>query len=252
LKDTLTLSYINLFAVFGAIETLCALDSEATALASPKKPVLIKFSVKNGPKAVFKFFGGKCEILPESAKPSVTLWFKSPEALNDMANGKGNPLPIKGFLKLGFVLNNFKKLGAMLESYLKAPPEKHEDKEFSEISTKIMCSVVAGAICEIGNHDPVGKTSAKRIPNGDLSFEAGEVKLTIRTEENKLSLIKSESPNPRAIMRFDSLATAKGVFSGEKDAMAEIGKGTLETKGYFPIMMNLNNILNRVSIYLKD
>jgi hypothetical protein len=252
LKDNVTLAHINLFAVFGAIETLCLLDADAAKLASPKKPISIKFTVKKGPCAVFKFGEGKCEMLPSSAKADVVLRFCSCKKLNDMANGKGSPVPTKGFFKLGFVLNNFKKLGALLEGYLKAPPEKLLDPQFKELSTKLMCSVIAGALCQIANNDKIGKISASRIPNGSLSFEVGtDVALTINAQNSRLCLVKEKCASPTAVMQFDTLATARDVFDGKEDSMEAVGKGTLSVKGYYPILINLNNVLGRVGIYLK-
>ena len=54
MKDAETMAYINLFAVLGALEELCAMDENAKALL-PQKPVTILFDIKAGPAALFTF-----------------------------------------------------------------------------------------------------------------------------------------------------------------------------------------------------
>ena len=51
-------------------------------------------------------------------------------------------------------------------------------------------------------------------------------------------------------MRFTTIETARALFDGKEDAMACIGNGTLQMRGYIPMLMNLNNILGRVAMYL--
>ena len=47
--DTKTMAYINLFGVLGTLENLCALDPNAGALLTNKKPLSIGFEVKGAP-----------------------------------------------------------------------------------------------------------------------------------------------------------------------------------------------------------
>jgi hypothetical protein len=252
LIDIKTKAFINAYAVFGAIENLCELDEEAKKLASPEKPISVRFDVSDGPQAVLSFGNGNCVMTKGAAPADIRLKLFSPEALNKMADGKANPVPLKGITKIGFVTNNFKKLGDILAKYLKATPDQLKDKKFRDISTKLMINVIAGAICQIANHDPIGKISASRIPDGAIAFEVGEdVALTINCKGGVLDLSKAKCDKPRAIMRFKDLETARNLFDGKEDAMACIGNGTIQTIGYLPMLLNMNNILARVAIYLK-
>lgn len=250
--DTKTLAYINAYSIFGAFENLCELDEEAKKLASPNKPISIRINVTDGPQAVYSFGNGNCVMTKSAVSADIHLKLFSCDALNNLVEGKATPLPLKGILKIGFVTKNFSQLGDILTKYLRATPEQLADKEFFRKSTILMANVICGAICQIGNQDPVGKVSAAHIPNGDISFEAGDdLALTIKCKDGVLDLVKSKSENPRAIMRFDSLETARALFDGEADAMACIADGSLLLKGYFLMLMNLNNILARVAMYLK-
>ena len=249
--DIKTLAFINAYAVFGAIENLCELDAEAKKLASPEKPISIRFNVSDGPQAVFSFGNGNCVMTKGAGAADIHLKLFSCEALNKMVDGKATPIPLKGIFKIGFVTGNFTKLGDILSKYLRATPEQLADRKFFEISTKLMANVIAGAICQIGNNDPIGKISASRIPDGNISFTIGdEVNLTINCKGGKLDLIKSKCEKPRAVMKFADLDTARAVFDGKEDAMACIGNGVLTLSGFIPMLLNMNNILARVATYL--
>lgn len=249
--DVKTLAYINAYAVFGAFENLCELDEEAKALATPDKPTSIRFNVTNGPQAVYSFGNGNCVMTKGAAPADIHLKLFAPDALNKLVDGKATPIPLKGLFKLGFVTGNFTKLGDILTKYLRATPEQLADRAFFEKSTRLMANVIAGALCQIGNHDPIGKISASRIPDGDISFEIGDdFALTIKCKDGVLDLVKARCEKPRAIMKFDSLDTARALFDNKIDSMTCIGTGQLVLRGYFLMLMNLSNILGRVGLYL--
>ena len=67
--DERTLSFINLYAVLGALTELCRLDEESRQLIADKN-VSVGFAVKNG---IFKFF-----IFSKSA--SLQLYSLSPHS----------------------------------------------------------------------------------------------------------------------------------------------------------------------------
>ena len=249
--DNKTMAFINAYAVFGAFENLCDLDDEAKKLASPEKPISIRFNVSDGPQAVYSFGNGKCVMTKGASAADIHLKLFSCDALNKMVQGKATPIPLKGLFKIGFVTGNFTKIGEILEKYLRAKPEQLAERKFFEASTKLMCNVIAGAICQIANHDPIGKISASRIPDGIIGFEIGDdVALSIVCKGGKLDLDKSRCDNPISIMKFKDIDTARAMFDGKEDAMACIGNGTLTLKGYIPMLMNMNNILGRVAMYL--
>ena len=61
MTDTLTLSYLNLFAVLGAIKPLCEMDPAAAALIADKQ-ISLGITVKGGPSATLRFERGNVEI----------------------------------------------------------------------------------------------------------------------------------------------------------------------------------------------
>ena len=62
MTDARTLAYINMYAVLGAIENLCELDTEASNLVKTKKPVSIGLDVTGGPSATLTFKNGRCRM----------------------------------------------------------------------------------------------------------------------------------------------------------------------------------------------
>ncbi len=78
-------------------------DDEARALVAGRE-VTIQFTVKDGPKAWVAFDKDSCRTgRGRAARSHVHLWFTSCGHLNKMFDGKANPIPVKGFTKLGFL-----------------------------------------------------------------------------------------------------------------------------------------------------
>ena len=59
--DERTLSYINFFAIFGALTELCKLDDKAKEIVGNKK-ITMEISVKDGPVGRLVFMNGQCQI----------------------------------------------------------------------------------------------------------------------------------------------------------------------------------------------
>ncbi|NQU51609.1 MAG: hypothetical protein HQ522_03625, partial [Bacteroidetes bacterium] len=127
---------INLYAVIKNLEDLIALDEECRNLIKGKK-LSIQFIVKNGPTAWVKFENDACQVGKGKMKsPNVKLWFKSPEHLNKMFDGDANPIPLKGYTKLGFLTKDFPKITDKLEYYLKPELVENPSAEYIAINTR--------------------------------------------------------------------------------------------------------------------
>jgi len=255
--DQKTLAYINMHAVMGALENLCELDSEASALVANKN-LVIAWDVKDGPKATMTFANGRMRmdsgILP---KHNLKMKLNSCEQFNQLAGGADiTPVPVPkggGLAALKFMLNDFKALTARLEKFLRATPEDLADPAFSTISTKLMLNVIGVAISQIGDYDPIGKFSAKYITDGDMQISIKDgIGVTIRAKNHFLTTIKQRPENPSAIMEFESLELARALFDGKVNAMSCIGQGQIIMGGKINMLDNLNRILDRVPLYLAS
>lgn len=249
--DARTLAYINLYAVLGALENLCELDEEAKKLASRKKPVSVGFEVKDGPSATLTFGGGKCTLSEGCADCTIKLPFSSCEKFNGLIDGTVTPIPSKGFLHVGFLLKPFTKLTDLLTRYLKASPEDLADPAFKEKSTAMMFYVIAAALSQIGNEDPIGRFSASNIVDGiiQLSVKGGPC-AGIRVREHHMETVKRRPRQPRAVMEFGSMELARQLFDGEVNSVACVGSGEIRMGGMISMVDNINRILDRVSLYL--
>jgi hypothetical protein len=233
------------------MSNLSNIDEEAKALCKPEKPISLCFDVKGGPVGVLKFADGKCELVKGKAPSNILIKLGSPDKFNGVINGTVTPIPIKGITKVGFLTKNFQGLAKILSKYLKATPEQLADKSFMVKSTTLMFYVIAEAVAAIGNNDKIGKISAKRIPDGTISFEIIDgPAASIVCKGGELTVKKEKAVNPRAKMELASIEIARGLFSGKEDSIALIGNGLLKITGYIPMVDNLNRILGRVAEYL--
>lgn len=248
--DQETMAWINLYGVLGLLEELCRTDGEAHTLTAGAH-VSIGFAVKNGPEGVLSFNEGTCTLQKDVSSCMIKLPFSSPGKFNGMIDGTVTPFPSKGFLKLGFLLHTFTKLTGILSSYLKPSEEQLNDRPFFETSTTFMLYLVAVAVAECGNHDSIGKFSAGYIPDGTICLAVKDgPAAAIVCRDHTLTAVKSRPEEWTALMEFDSMETARGLFDGSANAMDCIGSGSIRCAGLMSMIDNMNRIFTRVSLYL--
>ena len=249
--DKRALSFVNLFGILGAIPKLCELDKEARGLIAGER-MSIGFSVKGGPVGTLIFENGKCRMEEGLISPKIKLPFSSPEKFNGMIDGTVTPIPSLGFLHIGFLLKKFIKLTDILTKYLRATEEDLKDAEFKRLSTTLMFQVIAGAICNLANNDPVSKVSASYIVDGDILFSVGGgPKAVIRAKDHKLSLADAIPDGEiMSYMEFRDMDVARDLFDGRINSVASVGFGDVRVGGMISQLDNLNRILDRVSVYL--
>lgn len=251
MTDNKTLAYINLYAILGALPNLVDLAEEAKIYASPTKPIKLAINVNDGPNGMLEFNNGTCTFNKGSFKGDINMNCGSPERFNAVIEGANPPINLSIITGVKFLKGGFTSLTNLLTKYLRASEEDLKDTKFFNISTELMFYVIAEAIAAIGNNDKIGKLSAKRIPDGTISMEImGGPSVCIDCNKGIMSVRKEKSTDPRAVMQFDSLVTARALFDGKGDAMTFIGDSKLMLKGYFPMLDNLNRILGRVADYL--
>ena len=249
--DETTMAYINLYGVLGALEELCQLDARAKGLIE-KANVGIGIRVKGGPDATLRFQDGKCKLEKGTKECNILLPFTSPKMMNGLMDGTTTPIPMKGILKTRFLLNEFKSLTGILSGYLQPTDEDLQKGDFFVASTVLTFYVIAVAISEIGNHDKIGKESAKYIDDGIICMSIkGGPSVGICVKHHRLHTVKHTPKNPQAYMEFENFQTARALFEGKKNAMECIGKGEVRVGGMLPMVDNMNRILDRVGLYLS-
>lgn len=193
MTDAVTLSYINLYAVLGALPKLCELVPEASALIKGK-PVSVGFAVKGGPHATLCFQNGGCTLREGVEGCDILLPFSSPEKFNGLIDGTVTPVPRKGFTRIGFLLKDFTALTNLLTRYLKAGEDDLKDEEFFTRSTTLMLYVVAAAVCQVGNHDAIGRFSASYIIDGTIRLSVHDGPAAVITAKGHTLAIDPTTP----------------------------------------------------------
>jgi len=250
MTDARTMAYINMYAILGAIPYLCELDPESSKLIDGKS-VSIGFAVKDGPEATLFFGSGKCRLAPGTDRCQVKLPFSSCEKFNGLIDGTVTPIPSKGFTHIGFLLKSFTKLTDRLSAFLRPEGDALADPEFFRISTTLMFHVIAEAIAQIGNNDPVGQFSASNIVDGLAKLSiAGGPSAALRCQNHHLTAIHQEPKEFLSYMEFQGMHLARDLFDGKVNAIAAVGLGQVRIGGMISQIDNINRILDRVAVYL--
>ncbi len=249
--DSMTMAYINMFAVLGTIPYLCEYDEEARKLIEKDK-VSVGFAVRGGgPAATLHFDNGVCTIEPGTSRCNIMLPFGTPEKFNGMIDGTATPIPTKGYTKLGFLLKRFMPLTDRLSKYLRPTEEDMADPAFFEISTKLMFHLIVEAIVQIGNHDAIGKSSASYIVDGTVKLGIADViTAAIHADGHVLSAEHAAPETCMSYMEFANLKLARQLFDGQVNAVAAVGLGQVRIGGMISMVDNVNRILDRVALYL--
>jgi hypothetical protein len=258
MKDPVTLAYINMYGILGALRDLCDVSPEAKALAENaalpgKKPVSVGFTVRNGPAQTLRFAGGTCEAVDGAAVCDIRLPFASHEKFNGLIDGTVTPFPSKGFTKLKFLTGNFIALTKLLEQYLRPEPAALGDAAFFNASTTVMFFLIAQAVAQIGNHDKIGRFTASNIVDGTVVLSiAGDTPLraAIAVKDHRLSVSREIPGHYHALMEFSGMKLARQLFDGQVSALGCVGQGLITMRGNLGMLDNVNRILDRVAVYL--
>ena len=241
-KDQMTLAYVNMYAVFGAIPKLCELIPEARELIAGQN-ITLGFSVKGGPAATLVFRDGVCSLREGAAGAVIRLGFSTPEKFNGMIDGTVTPIPnLRGLFHLGFLLR-----------YLRASDADLADGEFFNRSTELMLHVIAGAVATIGNHDTVGRVSASYIKDGNIFVGITDgPSVAVAAKDHRLAVISEPIGQEKCLsyMIFRDMHTARDLFDGRVNAVVSVGLGDIRIGGMISQIDNVNRILDRVSYYL--
>ncbi len=240
----------NLFGVLRNIEYLVENDKECSELVKNAN-VAIQFCVKGGPKGNLAFKDGKAVMKAGKHKNNIKLFFTSPEHFNKMIDGNANPIPVKGFTKIGFLTGAFAKLADALGKYLKADEAFLRDPENFKKNTEMTAFAAMFALSEIGNYDPRGIACASTIPDGDIQISIkGGIQLYISVSNGIMMTTKGCCANPYSVLEFTSLEVTHAILNGKRDTYTAIALGEMEMRGFIPQVEHMNPILGMVGNYL--
>lgn len=251
--DTLK-ARLNLNAVLRNLEMLPTLDPE-TARMIERWDASIRFRVLGGISARLEFKDGRCTYQEGSREPAaLVLWFVSHGHLNAMFNGRGFPIPVKGFKRLGFLKNEFTALTKRLEYFLKPTPELLQDEAYVRVNTALSLATAVNAASELVRLDPVAKQVCRQVPAGLLQIcvlPDGPHAWIQYDGKGGVVTGLGKAENPAAALTFRNEGIACLLFNGKLDEFGAVALGDVKLRGLIPLIDNTNLILDRIPVYLQ-
>jgi hypothetical protein len=245
-------AYLNLHAVLQNLEDLVKLDEQSARLVKDWQ-VTVQFIVRNGPSAFVEFKNGVCRHGTTAYEnPTVKLYFTSADHLNRMFDGKATPIPLKGFLRLGFLKREFAQLTDRLTYYLRPELGKPEDESYVRLNTILTLQTALYAVKVLAMLEPTSKKIAAHIPAGALQVEvlpAGPC-LHLVFDKAGISVAKGPAKRPMAKMAFKNFQVANALLTDKLDGFLAVANADVVLQGQLPMVDNLNLILDRVPRYL--
>lgn len=251
--DGKTMAYINSFAKFKAIEEMVNLDEKAKSLTLVKKPINIKFNVKNGPKIQCQLNDG-FRIVRYNDKSNIFIKFSSFDSFNSKINQKDKKIfPIKGHLIFYYYKFHFKVLFNYLNKYIFPKSEDLQDKTFAKNSLLIYTNFYLNTLLEIGNNDPIGLISASRILDAVIVFEVENlVTYAIKFVHGKIQVEKGKPENYTTKILFKDKENFRSILDLNENLFSSFGSGLIEIEGNQNILNNFVLIFNKVNLYLSE
>ncbi|SHJ19567.1 hypothetical protein SAMN02745216_01178 [Desulfatibacillum alkenivorans DSM 16219] len=252
MSRNLVLANLNLYAVLPNLEELVRHDQEM-ALLIKDWDICIQFSALGGPAAFAEFKNGECTVgRGKHFSPTVKLFFATPGHLNKMFDGKAQPIPLKGFTKLGFLSKEFSKLTDRMEYYLKPSEESLSNPDFVSLNTLMTMHTAGRAVVELAVNDPVASHVSKGMMDGSLLMKVlpDGPAITLNFKNGKAGFQKGETASPMACMLLKDMDTANKLLNQKLDAFSAIAGGEVIIKGQTPMMDAMDLILDRIPHYL--
>lgn len=233
-------------------EELVRLDDTASSRSSAWNTV-VQFSVYHGPHAFLTFKDGVCTFdKGRNGRANFVLFYSSPAHFNKALDGKAQPIPLRGFMKLGFLSREFGPVADRLGYYLKPAPESFGDPAFVKTNTILTLQTAAFAVAELAALEPESMHLASHMGEGVLQIEVQPdgpfVALT--AANGSISAAKRRAERPRSVMTFRSLEVASDLLCGRTDSFTTVARGDVTIRGYIPLADNANMIMDRVRRYL--
>lgn len=250
---------VHLYGLFKVLELLPEYDGAAAALIADRK-VTVEFRVGGVGQARLHMDHGKVRLERPAGGAEkftcggadVVLWFPSATHLNGMIAGTKQPIPVKGFTKLGFLSGPFTKFMGSLEKWLMPTDELLKDPGYFAANTRMTAYLAFHALSEIANFDSLAKGSAKAIPDGVIQLDVqGDMGLYLTCRGGHLETTVGRHESPRCVLWFEDLGALNDLLSNRVHTYDLVALGRMGMRGFVPMIDHLNPILGQIAGYLK-
>ncbi|MDA3821250.1 MAG: SCP2 sterol-binding domain-containing protein [Bacteroidales bacterium] len=251
MNSELIKAHLNLYAIIKNLEDLIKYDEESAEMAKNWN-ITLQFKVKNGPQAYISFNNGQCTVgRGKAKKANCKLYFFSPQHLNKMFNGSGTPMILKGFTKIGFLLNDFGKITDRLEYFLKPTDELLNDDKYLALNTRLTMNTAAFSIPELGALDSIARHPASHMRNGTILMKVAEKgpSVHISFKDGQIASYIGDFSKPTAQLSFKDTKTANDFLNGKSDTFTAIATGDVLIKGQTGMLDAVSLILDRIPLY---
>ncbi len=255
MKDQLVLSHLHLHAVLPRLADVARFDDKAADIARRMNGT-IQFKVQGGPSRYISFENGVVSTgrghAPDSA---ISMLFINNRQLNNMFLGKTVvPVVYKGIWRVK-MLKDFQELSKCMEGYLKNPDYvAQKSEEHKRFVVKLLLTIAANGIKEVGEQDTHGKGMAARTPDGLMQLVVGGTDIAMHVEKfgNNFRVGEGPAKKPNAIMTFKDVDTAFDMLRNRLDVMAALAGLDITIQGLVPMVDNLGAVMAIAGTYLDS
>ena len=254
MKDQLVLSHLHLHAVLPRLADVARFDDKAADIARRMNGT-IQFKVQGGPSRYVTFEGGAVNSGRGNAPTSdVAMLFVNSRQLNNMFLGKTVvPIVYKGIWRVK-LLKDFQELSKCMEDYLKNPDYvAQKSEEHKRFVVKLLLTIAANGIKEVGEQEAHGKKLAGKTPDGILDIRVGGTDIAVHIEKfgNNFRVGEGASKKPNTIMTFKDVDIAFEMLRNRLDSMAALGSLDITIQGMVPMVDNLGAVMGIAGKYLE-
>ena len=189
----------------------------------------------------------------DAKEATVVLGFASCAHLNKMFDGKGNPVPLWGFTKIGFLTGTFTKLTERMAYFLKPTDELLADPDYLALNTRLTLNTAAFAVPVLLENDPDCMHLRHALSDGTIGIkvlpDGPSVGLHLGPRGVRAS--KGELADPSGLILMRDLPTASAYLNGKLDTFSAATKGEVQIWGQIGKIEAVGLVLDRVPKYLS-
>jgi hypothetical protein len=188
----------------------------------------------------------------DAKEATVVLGFASCAHLNKMFDGKGNPVPLWGFTKIGFLTGTFTKLTERMAYFLKPTDELLADPDYLALNTRLTLNTAAFAVPVLLEHDPDCRHLRHALNDGTIGIKVlpDGPSVGLHLGLSGVWAEKGELADPSGLILMRDLPTASAYLNGKLDTFSAATKGEVQIWGQIGKIEAVGLVLDRVPKYL--